>query len=352
MDAQVDECHSPADVCSPELALRARWAIRAQAREVFITGIGSVLSGYANPGAPALSQEAFPGGSIPPESFEHLINARRTRRLSPYVRLSLAATAAALADAGIAPEDKSFGEKTAALLASTGGSGSYCIDYYRPLVAEGLLAANPMLFAEGVPNAAAAHLSMTFGLTGPCQTFIGTVTAGLDALRLAALRIQSGEWQRAVVCVGEEYHPLTDSAWEKAGVFPPGLVSTEGAVAFVLESAQSAAARGVAGKAEITGSVARSGPSLLPALLGVLESAASAGALLSAPMSACLAKLEDAAVARTRHPAPIRASRGPAFSLGPVAALASWVAHEAGASALALAADPVGQATGVAVRRV
>src|SRR5207249_4669802 len=82
---------------------------------------------------------------------------------------------------------------------TTHGSANYSSDYYGQIVREGMAAANPMLFAEGVPNAAAAHLSLMLGLKGSCQTIIGSRTAALDALRLAAARIAVGEWERAAV---------------------------------------------------------------------------------------------------------------------------------------------------------
>lgn len=319
---------------------------------VLVTGVGTVLPRFAGTGAPDLLANADCTGRVAPESFEHLINARRTRRLSPYVRMCLGATGAALKDAGVAADDASFGARTAGLLGSTSGSGSYCIDYYRQIVAEGLPAANPMLFAEGVPNAAAAHLSMTFGLTGPCQTLIGTLTTGLDALRLAALRIASGEWARAVVCVGEEWHPLTDEAWSSAGVLTKGVASTEGAVAFILES-EASAARGAKGKAVIAESCARSTETLFPALLGVLAGTAPAGMLLSAPMDGPVTQMENELAARTHSGAPTRATGlGPAYSLGPAALLAAWIEHGQGASCRALASDPVGQATTVTLQRV
>lgn len=318
---------------------------------VYITGIGSVLPNHANPGAPDLFAATAATGQIAPESYAHLINARKTRRLSPYVRMSLAATSAALQDAGVAADDAAFGRRCAGLLGSTSGSGSYCIDYYRQIVAEGLLAANPMLFAEGVPNAAAAHLSMTFGLTGPCQTFVGTLTAGLDALRLAALRIGSGEWERAIVCVGEEHYPLTDAAWRHAGALADGGPSTEGAVSFILESAASAAARGAAPKAQLLPGTAQSGASLLPALMAALGRIPASGPLLGSPMSPRITQLESLAAGRSGHAWRLVAG-GSAFSLGPAGALASWLAHGREPQAHALACDPTGQATLVGARRV
>jgi len=72
---------------------------------------------------------------------------------------------------------------------SAHGSANYSVAYYSEIIKQGLVGANPMLFAEGVPNASSAHLSLMLGVKGACQTIIGTRTAGLDALRLAALRI-------------------------------------------------------------------------------------------------------------------------------------------------------------------
>ena len=140
-------------------------------RDVFITGVGVLLS--------PIEADLSP-----------LLNARRTRRVNDYVKLTLAATALALRDAGLTELPAS----AAVLLGTCHGSSSYATDYYRGLVDGGFVAANPMLFAEGVPNAAAAHVSLTHGLTGACQTLIGSATAGLDAVRLAALRIANGDW--------------------------------------------------------------------------------------------------------------------------------------------------------------
>src|SRR5437660_905020 len=132
-----------------------------------------------------------------------------------------------------------------------------------------------MLFAEGVPNAAAAHLSLMLSLKGPCQTVIGTRTAGLDALRLAATRIAAGEWDRAVVGAAEEYSKVVNAAYEYWGLyagrgraepFAPagsaGFVPGCGAVTLVLEGRASLEARGatrVRGRV-LGGSAAMAGP--------------------------------------------------------------------------------------------
>jgi 3-oxoacyl-[acyl-carrier-protein] synthase II len=230
---------------------------------VFITGVGVVLPG-------AIGNEAFARrvlsdspervsrdtGPVDDEAIAHLLNARRVRRMSGYVKLSLAATTLAFQDAGIA-DVPDFAATCSAVLGSTHGSANYCADYYGQIVREGIPAANPMLFAEGVPNAAAAHLSLMLSLKGACQTIIGSRTAALDALRLAAARIAGGEWERAVVGAGEEYSPIVNAAYRHCGLYAgdgvgaaapfergAGFVTGCGAVTLVLESRESMRSRG------------------------------------------------------------------------------------------------------------
>ena len=212
-------------------------------QDVFITGVGVLLSPTDDDLAP-------------------LLNARRTRRVSQYVKLSLAATALALRDAGYT-DAAPISPDTAVLLGSAHGSSAYAVDYYRGLVAGGFAAANPMLFAEGVPNAAAAHLSLTHGLTAACQTLIGSRTAGLDALRLASLRIANGDWDRAVVGAAEEQSDLVDAAYRHAGV---PVTTGAGAVTLILESRRSLDARGGKPLGRVLATAAARGSSAVVAL--------------------------------------------------------------------------------------
>jgi 3-oxoacyl-[acyl-carrier-protein] synthase II len=235
---------------------------RGTRREVFITGVGVVLPGAVGNDAfvarlsdPSPSRVDRDSGPLPEDAYLHLLNARRVRRMSDYVKLSLAATALAYRDAGI-DDAAEFSQTCSAVLGSTHGSANYCADYYGQVVREGIFAANPLLFAEGVPNAAAAHLSLMLSLKGACQTIIGTRTAGLDALRLAAARVAAGEWDRAVVSAGEEYSPLVNDAYRPCGLhsgrdadapFAPtgrGFAAGCGAVTLVIESRDSLHSRG------------------------------------------------------------------------------------------------------------
>jgi len=92
------------------------------------------------------------------------------------------------------------------------------------------------------------------GIKGACQTIIGTRTAGLDALRLAALRIAEGSWERAVVGAAEEHSPVINDAYRHCGVYAGagaapfasegGFVTGAGAVTFILESRAAMEKRG------------------------------------------------------------------------------------------------------------
>ena len=240
-------------------------------RDVFITGIGTVFPGaIGNDQFTAMRANPFPPDRqscrVTDEEILPLLNARRVRRMSEYVKLSLAATVLCLRDAGV-ENDREFAESCAAILGTAQGSTGYCETYYRQIVNEGIAGANPMMFAEGVPNAAAAHLSLMLSLKGACQTVIGSRTAGLDALRLAWTRIASGEWERAVVGAAEEYSSQVDAAyrhWIPSGELAPR--SGAGAVTFLLESKASLESRrgrargrilGGAGSASRGGNIAR-----------------------------------------------------------------------------------------------
>jgi len=219
--------------------------------DVLVTGIGLLLPNPLDIAASGGDDPADPSAfHISDARIEELLNAKRVRRMSRYAKLSLAAAALALRDAQLAQSDPlSHG---GAILATTHGSSAFCAEYYRQIIAEGPDAANPLLFSEGVPNVAAAHISTAFGIRGFCQTLIGTRTAGVDALRLAAARVRSGQWPRALVVAAEEHHEVVNAAYrenwgrqeKKRGAKVP-FITSEGAVAFILERRDSLGKRDV-----------------------------------------------------------------------------------------------------------
>lgn len=232
----------------------------ASEQEVVVTGIGVMLPGIL--GSQSFGQLLSNGGTIPPEAatkpissdeLAPFLNARRTRRMSNYAKLCLAATSDAYRDARI--EDVAlFGENCSAIVGTTHGATEYCETYYKQLVDEGVDAANPMLFAEGVPNVASAHLTTTFAIRGFCQTVIGTRTAGLEALILATVRIRAGLWDRAIVCGADEYAALICNAY-RALRPSQRAAHVGGAATLILESKNAAQKRGARIRATVTHTV-------------------------------------------------------------------------------------------------
>ncbi len=212
-------------------------------RDVVVTGVGVVLPG-------AVGNEAYlhhlehhvppVGGAISDSELHPHIDSRRIRRMSMFSKLVLAATTNAMRSAGI--EDvQSFSQTCGSVLGSSHGSSEYAEKYYTQVVEEGIAAANPVMFAEGVPNVGTAHLSLMLGLQGSAQTIIGSRTSGLDAISLAALRIRNGEWDRAIVGGADELSPTAERLY---GHTERGIVSGAGGIMFVLESEDSARERG------------------------------------------------------------------------------------------------------------
>jgi 3-oxoacyl-[acyl-carrier-protein] synthase II len=240
-------------VLSPRAAKPAR---EPPSHEVMLTGVGVVIPG-------AVGNDAFARLLSDPRGLADLPNApdldansgllrgRRVRRMSAYSKLTVAATSLALEHAGI-QDVEAFGAHASAILGTLVGGADYTRRYYSQIVEEGLGAANPMLFAEGVPNAAAAQLGMAFGVQGGCQTIIGTRTAGLDALAVAVLRIQRGVWTRAIVSAADEHSELTAMGMRLCAnaEFPSRIGS--GAVSLILESARVATGRNASPIAMLT----------------------------------------------------------------------------------------------------
>jgi 3-oxoacyl-[acyl-carrier-protein] synthase II len=303
-------------------------------REVFITGVGLVLPGAVgtdafskrlNDPAPALLADT---GSIPTTEYEHLLNARRIRRMNDYVKLTLAATTLALKDAHI-DDLPAFSQQCSALLGTTHGGSSYCVDYYRQIVTGGWVAANPMLFAEGVPNSAAAHLSLMLSLKGACQTVIGSRTAGLDALRLASLRIASGQWDRAIVGAAEEFHSLVNEAYAHCGLHGPrGFAAGAGAVTLILESRSSMQSRGGRARGQLIASASSRfhQANALESAQTILQELNKPPLIFTSANNTWIDRIESEAIARTCSESEVRRLYGrfpELFSAAPLAAVAA-----------------------------
>lgn len=323
----------------------------AETALALITGVGVMLPGAVGNEAFAVAlregRRTLPG-PIADEELGQLVNARRVRRMSDYVKLTLAASVIACRDAGL-EEPLALGDWNA-ILGTAHGSAGFCELYYKQIVREGMGAANPSLFAEGVPNAGSAQLSLALGLRGACQTIIGDRTSGLIALGLAAQRIEAGAWERAIVSAGEGFSELLSRVYREwglaarngargrplSGLEPTGFELGAGAVSLVLESRAAferrvggtRSARGiVAGTAARSGHLRREGRAMA---CRVLEELGAPAFVACSANGSWIDELEAGAIGDSRRavgqPAVVTATGAlgaETFSAGPLAALAA-----------------------------
>lgn len=163
-----------------------------------------------------------------------LLDRARTRRLALLPRLLLAAVRDLLDTSGLTAADL---RDTPVLAATWHGAADFTDRYYRDLIAQGIDLANPVLFAESVPNVGSGHLSLGLGITAASASVIGTRTAGFEAMALARARILAGRWTRALVVAGEETLPTLATVLSRCAGEP--VAPAAGAVAVLLEGADS-----------------------------------------------------------------------------------------------------------------
>ncbi len=141
-----------------------------------------------------------------------LVDRARARRLALLPRLMIGAVRDLIESASLAGEDV---RDIPLIAANWCGAADFTERYYRDLIRSGIDLANPMLFAESVPNIGSAQCSLAFGIRAPTISVIGRRTAALEALLLAQARIATGEWERAIVVASEEAHPIVRRVLER-----------------------------------------------------------------------------------------------------------------------------------------
>ncbi len=240
-------------------------------RDVVITGYGAI-SCCGNDGDTFFSGLFdHPPKSVPRivEDFDPLnyFDPKEARRIDRFAQFAVAAAHEALSRAGISPdllEDGSVNlppnmdPERAGVVIATGIGGLATLES-QIIVNEnkGPRRVSPFLVPMMMPNAAAAAVSMRFGWQGPCETATTACAAGTQAIGNAARLVASGRCD--IVLAGGSESSLTPTAiaafgnmtaLSTSGVSKPfdrsrdGFIMAEGAGVLVLESRQSAMARG------------------------------------------------------------------------------------------------------------
>lgn len=188
-------------------------------------------------------------------------DAKTAGQLDRSVQFAGAAAAEAMRDSGLAIVP----ERTAVVTGCAVGGKPTEDETYRLLYEERRTRFDPMSIPKVMSSASASHVSMRYGVTGPCYTVSTACASAAHAIGQAFWMVRSGLVDAAIA--GGTEAPLTLGmlrAWEAMRVVAPdtcrpfsrdrrGLILGEGAALIVLEELTAAAARGARIHAEICG---------------------------------------------------------------------------------------------------
>ena len=230
---------------------------------VVVTGVGAVTP--LGIGARVLHERwsagtcAIRDGEAACVDFDPLdfLSAKEARRSDRFTQLALGAAAEALADAGWEREPPYEAQRIGCVLGTGIGGIATLTAGQDALRDHGAQAVSPLAVPLMMTNAAAAALSMRYGLQGPSLAVATACASGAHALGCALRMLQNDEAD-AVLAGGSEaaLTPLARAAFgaldalSPSGISRPfdvhrdGFVMGEGAALLVLEREQGAAERG------------------------------------------------------------------------------------------------------------
>lgn len=195
---------------------------------------------------------------------EAYFSATQLSQMDRHTQFALLATREAVTDAGISFHD-ALKDRTAIVYGTGIGGQNTQDEGYHKLYAEDGKRLHPFTIPKLMPSAAASHISMEFGITGPSLTTTTACASSAHAIGVAMMMLRSGMVDVAIS--GGAEAPITASsflAWEglrvlsKDGCSPfsgkrGGLVLGEGAGTLILETLEHAQQRGAHIYAELAG---------------------------------------------------------------------------------------------------
>jgi 3-oxoacyl-[acyl-carrier-protein] synthase II len=241
-------------------------------RRVVVTGVGAVTP--LGVGADVLYERWAAGecgildGAGACTDFEpsELLSVKEIRRLDRFSQLALVAAGEAVADAGW-DGGMAYDPLRVGCVVSTGIGGIQTIELQHDVLRDrGPARMSPLGIPAQMPNAAAAAVSMKYGLKGQMYSVVSACSSGAHAIG-SALRMIQYDDADAVVVGGAEA-TLTPfgfgsfnsmQALSPTGISRPfdarrdGFVMGEGAGVLVLEEAEAAEARGATVLGEVSG---------------------------------------------------------------------------------------------------
>lgn len=207
----------------------------------------------------------YPAASVPNFVPEHYIDAKKVPLLDRFAQLAVAAARQAFDDSGLTLTPAQA-ERTAVITGTgVGGQNTLEDSYNRLLLGDGPPKVHPFTIPRLMVNAGSSHISMDTGIIGPGFTVASACASAIHAMGVTLFLLRSGAIDAAITGGAESC--LTFGAlkgWEALRVMAPdtcrpfskdrvGMVLGEGAAMFVLETLESAKARGAKIYAEFCG---------------------------------------------------------------------------------------------------
>jgi nodulation protein E len=250
-------------------------------RRVVVTGLGGICATGSNVqefwssaknGKSGISRRTLTAEEYsitlpiaPIDGFEARVEGlgREIGRADRFSQLAIAAADEAVADAGV--DFKAGLDARTAAIIGTGIGGQTTIEQgYIGMVRHGRRP-HPLSILRFIPNAAASHMTIRYGLRGPAFAISSACASGAHAIGVAGDLIRSGAADAALAGASEAImtygametwkamHILSDEQCRPFSKNRKGLVIGEGAGVLVLEEYEAAKKRGAKIYAELAG---------------------------------------------------------------------------------------------------
>ncbi|MGY6412261.1 MAG: beta-ketoacyl-[acyl-carrier-protein] synthase family protein [Alkalilacustris sp.] len=182
-----------------------------------------------------------------------------------FTQFALVSARQAVAQAGLSFRDDRLAYRAGVVLGTAAGGMTTWDENYRTVFEEGKNRVHPFVVPKLMNNAAASHISMSFGLMGPSFSVSTACASSNHAMGLAFHIVRSGAadamlagGSEAMLCFGgikawEGLRVMSKDACRPFSANRNGMVQGEGAAVFVFEDYEHARARGAEILAEVAG---------------------------------------------------------------------------------------------------
>jgi nodulation protein E len=204
------------------------------------------------------------GGQVHGWEAEAHFNRQQIALYDRFTQFTLHAAREAVSQAGL-EFSETLSPRAGVVLGTAGGGVNTWDENYRTVYEEGKNRVHPFVVPKLMNNAAASHVSMEYGLTGPSFTVATACASSNHAMGLAFHMIRAGMAEvmltggsESMLCFGgikawEGLRVMSKDACRPFSANRNGMVQGEGAGVFVFEEYERARARGADILAEVVG---------------------------------------------------------------------------------------------------